>query len=70
MIGTIFTATTYDSAAYTLAAGITDQCAGQHPERWHRVFWALALGTLASLLYFGSLKALQTATLVASVPLC
>ena len=71
VIGTIFTATTYDSAAYTLAAGATDQLRpGQHPERWHRVFWALALGTLpASLLYFGSLKALQTATLVASVPL-
>ena len=71
VIGTIFTATTYDSAAYTLAAGATQRLApGQHPERWHRVFWALALGMLpASLLYLGSLRALQTATIVASVPL-
>ena len=70
VIGTIFTATTYDSAAYTLAAGATDQLRpGQHPERWHRVFGRLPRTLPASLLYFGSLKALQTATLVASVPL-
>lgn len=71
VIGIIFTATTYDSASYTLAAGASRKLApGEHPARWHRVFWAAALGILpASLLYLGGLKALQTASVVASLPL-
>ena len=71
IIGIIFTATTYDSASYTLAAGATVKLApGEHPARWHRVFWAVALGILpASLLYLGGLKALQTASVIASLPL-
>ena len=71
IIGIIFTATTYDSASYTLAAGATVKLEpGEHPARWHRVFWAVALGILpASLLYLGGLKALQTASVIASLPL-
>ena len=71
IIGIIFTATTYDSASYTLAAGATVKLEpGEHPARWHRVFWAIALGILpASLLYLGGLKALQTASVIASLPL-
>jgi len=71
VIGIIFTATTYDSASYTLAAGASRRLdPGQHPARWHRVFWAAALGILpACLLYIGGLKALQTASVVASLPL-
>jgi BCCT family betaine/carnitine transporter len=71
IIGIIFTATTYDSASYTLAAGATVKLApGEHPARWHRVFWAVALGILpASLLYLGGLRALQTASVIASLPL-
>jgi len=71
VIGIIFTATTYDSASYTLAAGASRRLEpGQHPARWHRVFWAAALGILpACLLYIGGLKALQTASVVASLPL-
>ena len=71
LIGLIFIATTYDSASYTLAAGATRSLsAEQEPARWHRVFWALALGVLpVSLLFLGGLKVLQTASIVASVPL-
>jgi BCCT family betaine/carnitine transporter len=71
VIGIIFTATTYDSASYTLAAGAS-RYLGQHdhPARWHRVFWAAALGVLpASLLYLGGIRVLQTASVVASLPL-
>jgi BCCT family betaine/carnitine transporter len=71
VIGLIFVATTYDSAAYTLAAGATRSLGeGEHPARWHRVFWAFALGTLPlSLLFVGGLRELQTTSLLASLPL-
>jgi BCCT family betaine/carnitine transporter len=71
VIGLIFMATTYDSASYTLAAGATRTLLeDEHPERWHRVFWAVALGVLpVCLLFVGGLKALQTASIVASIPL-
>ena len=71
VVGLIFIATTYDSASYTLAAGATRSLReGQDPARWHRVFWALSLGVLPlSLLFLGGLKVLQTASIVASVPL-
>jgi BCCT family betaine/carnitine transporter len=71
VIGLVFVATTYDSAAYTLAAGATRSLGeGEHPARWHRVFWAFALGTLPlSLLFVGGLRELQTASLLASLPL-
>jgi BCCT family betaine/carnitine transporter len=42
----------------------------EHPARWHRVFWACALGILPiCLLILGGLRALQTASVVASLPL-
>jgi len=71
VIGLVFMATTYDSAAYTIAAGATRELdEHQHPDRWHRVFWAAALGLLpVSLLFAGGLRELQTASLVASLPL-
>lgn len=71
VIGLIFMATTYDSASYTLAAGATRSMQeNQHPARWHRVFWAIALGLLpVCLLFVGGLRELQTASLVASIPL-
>jgi|TARA_B100000959_G_scaffold284416_1_gene356002 BCCT family betaine/carnitine transporter len=71
VIGLIFMATTYDSASYTLAAGATrSMTEHEHPARWHRVFWAVALGLLPiSLLFIGGLRELQTASLVASIPL-
>lgn len=71
VIGIIFTATTYDSASYTLAAGASRYLGEHdHPARWHRVFWAAMLGILpASLLYLGGIRVLQTASIVASLPL-
>jgi len=71
VVGIVFTATTYDSASYTLAAGATRYLkADEHPRRYHRVYWAFALGTLpAVLLFLGGLKVLQSASIVASVPL-
>ena len=71
VIGLISTATTYDSASYTLAAGATRNLTEHaHPDRWHRVFWALALGILPTcLLYLGGIRVLQTASVVASIPL-
>ena len=71
VMGLVFIATTYDSASYTLAAGATRALReDQDPARWHRVFWALSLGVLPlSLLFLGGLRVLQTASIVASVPL-
>jgi len=71
VIGLIFIATTYDSAAYTLSAGATRRLAeGEHPTRRHRVFWAFGLGALPlTLLWLGGLRALQTASVLASAPL-
>ena len=66
----VFAATTYDSASYILASSATRKLtAGQDPARWHRIFWAIALGVLPlTLMFIGDLKVLQTASLVASLP--
>lgn len=71
IVGLVFMATTYDSASYTLAAGATRYLKPDaHPARAHRVYWAIALGFLPSvLLFLGGLRSLQTASVVASVPL-
>ena len=67
----IFMATTYDSASYTLASCATRRLpTDQHPARWNRVFWALALGLVPiTLLILGGLRSLQTAAVVVSLPL-
>jgi BCCT family betaine/carnitine transporter len=71
LLGLIFLATTYDSAAYSLAAGATRYLrSDEDPVRAHRVYWAILLGFLpAVLLFVGGLKTVQTASVVASVPL-
>jgi BCCT family betaine/carnitine transporter len=44
--------------------------AGQEPDRWHRVFWAMALAVLPlTLMFIGGLKVVQSATLIVSLPL-
>lgn len=71
-IALIFTATTYDSASYALAAAATKRLEpGQSPTRWHRVFWAggLAVLPIALMKIDGGLKVIQSATLVASLPI-
>ncbi|MCH8228432.1 MAG: BCCT family transporter [Proteobacteria bacterium] len=71
VIALIFSATTYDSASYILASCATRRLrAGEDPDRWHRVFWAMALAVLPlTLMFVGGLKTLQTATLIVSLPL-
>jgi BCCT family betaine/carnitine transporter len=71
LMALIFSATTYDSASYILASAATRQLpAGDDPERWHRVFWAMALAVLPiTLMFVGGLKVVQSTTLVVSLPL-
>jgi BCCT family betaine/carnitine transporter len=71
VVAIIFLATTFDSASYTLASSASRRLPiGGDPARWHRLFWALALGILpVTLMFIGGLKALQTASLVVSLPL-
>jgi len=67
----IFAATTYDSASYTLASSATLHLpAGDDPARWHRVFWAFALGLMPiALMFIGGLKVMQVVLLVVSFPI-
>jgi BCCT family betaine/carnitine transporter len=67
----IFVTTTYDSAAYTIASSATHNLpAGSHPARWHRVFWAFALGAMPiTLLFIGGLRVMQLVLLIVSVPI-
>jgi len=71
VVSTIFCATTYDSASYTLAAGATlAMHPSEDPARWHRLFWAFAIAVLpVSLMYVGGIREAQTAVLVVSLPL-
>jgi len=70
-VALLYLATTFDSAAYTIAGGASlDLGASGHPDRLHRIFWALAVAVLPiALMSVGGLKTLQTASLVASAPL-
>ena len=71
LVSLVYMATTYDSAAYTLALGATRRLAmGDHPPRWHRLFWAVVVGIIPlALMYLGGLKAFQTASIAVSLPL-
>ena len=72
VIAIIFAATTYDSASYTLALSATLHLkAGDDPARWHRVFWAFALGIMpvALMLMNGNLRPIQVILLVVSLPI-
>ena len=71
LIALVFSATTYDSASYILASAATRRLpAGEDPDRWHRVFWALALAVLPlTLMFVGGRQVVQSATLVVSLPL-
>jgi BCCT family betaine/carnitine transporter len=72
LISIIFAATTYDSASYTLASSATLYLeAGDDPARWHRVFWAFALGLMpvALMLLQGNLRPIQVILLIVSLPI-
>ncbi|MBT5185568.1 MAG: BCCT family transporter, partial [Kordiimonadaceae bacterium] len=67
----IYVATTYDSASYTLAAAATKELhSSEDPGKYHRLFWALILGILPIILmYIGGLKVVQSAVLLAGLPI-
>ena len=71
IVSIIFAATTYDSASYVLASGATLHLkAGDDPARWHRVFWAIALGLLpVTLMFIGGLRVMQVTLLIVSAPI-
>ncbi len=72
LISIVFAATTYDSASYTLASSATLHLkAGDDPARWHRVFWAFALGLMpvALMLLEGNLRPIQVILLIVSLPI-
>ncbi|MDG1438020.1 MAG: BCCT family transporter [Emcibacteraceae bacterium] len=71
LVTIIFVATTYDSASYALASAATKELqAGENPAKWHRIFWAVALGILPIILmYIGGLKVVQSAVLLAGLPI-
>ena len=72
IIAIIFAATTYDSASYTLASSATLHLkAGDDPSRWHRVFWAFALGVMpvALMLLDAPLRPIQVVLLIVSLPI-
>jgi BCCT family betaine/carnitine transporter len=72
LISLVFSATTYDSASFTLASSATLHIkAGDDPARWHRVFWAFALGLMpvALMLMDSILRPIQVILLVVSLPI-
>jgi len=66
-----FAATTYDAAAQALAASQTLYLPeGEDPPRWLRVFWALGVGLLPTvLIYVGGIEVVKTGILVSSLPI-
>lgn len=72
IMAVVFLATTYDSASFTLASVSTTALkVGENPARWHRLFWAVALGIIPICLLFidGGLKVILSTTIVVSLPL-
>lgn len=70
-VSIVFSATTYDSASYTLASNASLRLhPSEDPPRWHRTFWAAALAILPlTLMYIGGFRVAQTAVLVVSLPI-
>ncbi len=69
LLAIIFTATTFDSISYILAA-VVQREVDQEPHRWNRLFWAFTLCFMpAVLMFFGDLATLQTASIFAGAPL-
>ena len=69
VLAVIFTATTFDSISYILAA-VVQRKIDDEPMRWNRLFWAGALSFMPiTLLLLGGLETLQTASIVGGAPL-
>lgn len=71
ILSLVFIATTYDSASYSIATAATRGISpGEHPARWHRVFWAAAISILPiALILINELRGAQSITLIVSLPL-
>ena len=69
VLAVIFTATTFDSISYILAA-VTQKEVDEEPVRWNRLFWAFALSFMpVVLMLVGGLETLQTASIIGGAPL-
>ncbi|WP_226876935.1 BCCT family transporter [Microbulbifer hainanensis] len=69
VLAIIFTATTFDSISYILAAVVQKEV-DEEPARWNRLFWAFALSFMpVTLMFLGGLETLQTASVIGGVPL-
>ena len=70
IVGFLSTATLYQSCAWTLASTCsTNIYQDQEPPKWHRLFWAVLLGSLAVMLtVLGGLSAVQAAAVIFAVP--
>lgn len=69
--GIVMLATTFDSAAYTLACASTKELdEGEEPARNNRLFWCFAIAVLpVVLLFLGGLKTMQTAAVITGLPI-
>lgn len=67
----LYLATTIDSCAYVLASVTTKELEpDEEPARWNRVLWAVVFSALSiGLLIIGGLRAIQTVSIVAGLPL-
>ena len=70
VLAVVFLSTTFDSISYILAS-VVQKTVDDEPMRWNRLFWAGALSFLpvTLLVTSGDLQTLQTASIVAGVPL-
>ncbi|WP_261843809.1 BCCT family transporter [Aliamphritea ceti] len=69
--GIVMLATTFDSAAYTMACASTKELdEGQEPARNNRLFWCFAIAVMpVILLFLGGLKTMQTAAVITGLPI-
>ncbi|MBB5172606.1 BCCT family transporter [Texcoconibacillus texcoconensis] len=68
ILAIVFTATTYDTSSYLIAA-VTQRSLNNDPIRWNRLFWAFALAIPpAALLFIGGLTTLQAVTIIVALP--
>lgn len=69
--GIVMLATTFDSAAYTMACASTKELdEGEEPARNNRLFWCFAIAVMPiALLFLGGLKTMQTAAVITGLPI-
>ncbi|MDY0276271.1 MAG: BCCT family transporter, partial [Desulfomicrobium sp.] len=71
LVTAISMATTFDAVSFALAATTTLKLTpDEEPARWNRLFWAICLGLVPTgiMLIDGPLSILQTASIVAGLP--